>query len=66
MELRTLYRKGLIFYVTNELQTEYVAVQLDEGRMVIAYDDRGVTRQITSQGDLDDGLWHKVTISHTK
>ena len=60
MELRTLYSKGLIFYVTNEQQTEFVAVQLDGGRMVISYDDRGETRFIESQGNLDDGLWHMV------
>ena len=60
MELRTLYNKGLLFYVTNELQTEFVAVQLDEGRIVVSYDDRGETRYIESQGNLDDGLWHMV------
>ncbi len=63
MELRTLYPKGLIFYVTNELQKEFVAVQLEDGRMVVSYDDKGVTRYIESQGNLDDGLWHAVSTS---
>ena len=61
LEFRTLYKKGLLLYVTNEEQSEFVAVQLKDGRVVTSYDDRGQTREIESQGSLDDGQWHRVS-----
>lgn len=60
--MRTLYNTGLLVYITNEAQSEFVAVQLSEGRLVVSYDDRGITRDIESQGDLDDGQWHMVSL----
>ncbi len=61
LEFRTLYKKGLLLYVTNEEQSEFVAVQLKDGRVVTSYDDRGQTREIESQGSLYDGQWHRVS-----
>lgn len=57
-----MYRTGLLLYVTNEEQTDFVAVQLNEGRLIVSYDDRGITRDIDSQSNLNDGLWHTVSI----
>ena len=61
LEFRTYYKKGLLFYITNEAQTEYVAVVLDGGRVIVSYDDRGEEKYITGEGDVNDGYWHRVS-----
>ena len=38
-----------------------MAVQLNEGRLILSYDDRGITRDIDGQNNLDDGRWHSVS-----
>ena len=32
------------------------------GRIVVSYDDKGITREIESQGTLSDGAWHTVSV----
>ncbi len=64
LEMRTLYKTGLILYITNEAQSEFVALQMSDGRIVVSYDDRGITRDIDSDGNLNDGNWHKVCTTH--
>ena len=59
--MRTLYERGLLLFITNEAQTEFMAVQVAEGRFIVSYDDKGITRDIQSQGNLNDGRWHTVS-----
>jgi len=72
MTIRTYYDKGLLFYISNQDQTEYIAVQLSRNRLSIVYNDgertpleaMGTTggRKILMSEDLiGDGLWHTVS-----
>lgn len=56
MEFRTFYEDGLLFYITNEDQTDFVAVQLKGGQIQIVY--KGNT--MVSGELLGDGRWHQV------
>ena len=61
VDFRTYYKNGLIFYVTNEEQTEFVSVTLNDTRIVLTYSDKGkVPRNVFSQSNLNDGKWHSV------
>ena len=58
--MRSLYKEGLLFYITNEFQTEFIAAQLSQGRLVVSYDDSGIMKDMMIPNELDDGLWHEV------
>ena len=60
MEFRSYAPRGLVFYITNEDQTEYIAVQLVDGKVDLSYAARGQSRAFASERALHDGNWHLV------
>ena len=61
MEFRSFYPRGMLFYITNEAQTEYIAVQLVDGKVDVSYAARGQSRTFASGTPLHDGMWHLVS-----
>ena len=62
VDVRTFYKTGMVFYITNELQDDYVAVQVNGGRVVVVYNDRkSDTKQIMTNILINDGIWHTVS-----
>ena len=61
LEFRTYAARGLVFYITNEDQTEYIAVQLEDGKVDLSYAARGQSRAFASDEALHDGHWHLVS-----
>lgn len=62
VEVRTFYKTGMVFFITNELHDDYVAVQLSGGRVVVVYNDRkSDTKQIFTNILINDGIWHTVS-----
>ena len=62
VEFRTYFTDGLVFYVTNEKQSEFVTVQMIDSMITMSYTDKGQkTTDVITPGNYNDGLWHKVT-----
>ena len=62
MMMRTYYAKGLLFYITNENQTAYIAIQVVNGSIYVLY--KGSSAQIyrlRSDVTINDGEWHYVS-----
>ncbi|CAH1775237.1 unnamed protein product [Owenia fusiformis] len=67
VEFRTYYKNGLIFYVTNDEQSEFVAVQIVDGQIVLLFSDKeGRTNSISSQKGMDDGKWHQLVMKKNR
>ncbi|CAK9294069.1 unnamed protein product [Gordionus sp. m RMFG-2023] len=61
LEFRTFYSEGLLIYLKDKGQTEYLAIQLRDSRLQIVYYTMG-DKEILSPAGLNDGKWHKVSI----
>ncbi|XP_013397032.1 laminin subunit alpha-2 isoform X2 [Lingula anatina] len=66
LEFRTYYPNGLLVYLSNEDQSEYVAIQMAGGTVMTSYADQktGVPVNLTEGATVlvDDGKWHKIRL----
>ena len=61
LEFRTFYPRGLILYVANTNQDEYVAIEMVRGKVRVSYEGKNLGNEMEMDGSLDDGLWHYVS-----
>ncbi|KAJ3607143.1 hypothetical protein NHX12_026657 [Muraenolepis orangiensis] len=60
LSLRTEASSGLVFYVSDKEEQNFMALLLDEGRLLFSFSSAGHRVQISSLGRYDDGAWHNV------
>ncbi|CAL8395487.1 unnamed protein product [Arctogadus glacialis] len=60
LSLRTEAPAGLLFYVADQAGEDFMALVLDQGRLVFSFRSAAHRVQIRSQGAYHDGAWHSV------
>ena len=50
-----------MLYVANAEQTQYVAIEMVLGKVIVSYEGKNHGRELESKGTLNDGLWHYVS-----
>ena len=60
MEFRTFYEDGLMVFITNADQTDYVAVTHITGRLVVSYKGSDVVNEVNGNRIINDGSFHRV------
>ncbi|KAG7252251.1 hypothetical protein CRUP_007684, partial [Coryphaenoides rupestris] len=60
LSLRTNESQGLVFYVSDEKEEDFMALVLEQGRLVFTFRSSGHRVHIRSLERYDDGLWHNV------
>eukprot|EP00062_Callorhinchus_milii_P019363 gi/632973827/ref/XP_007903344.1/ PREDICTED: laminin subunit alpha-5 isoform X1 [Callorhinchus milii] len=66
MEVRCNSSHGMLFYVSNELETSYMTLMLSKGRFVFMFNVKGNKLRIPSKEKYNDGQWHTVFFSREK
>uniref|UniRef100_A0A4W3J866 Laminin, alpha 5 n=1 Tax=Callorhinchus milii TaxID=7868 RepID=A0A4W3J866_CALMI len=61
MEVRCNSSHGMLFYVSNELETSYMTLMLSKGRFVFMFNVKGNKLRIPSKEKYNDGQWHTVS-----
>ncbi|XP_059508738.1 laminin subunit alpha-5 isoform X2 [Stegostoma tigrinum] len=51
---------GMLFYVSNELETSFMALLVSKGRFVFLFDIKGKRLRIPSKEKCTDGKWHTI------
>ncbi|XP_071118715.1 laminin subunit alpha-2-like [Haliotis cracherodii] len=59
---RSYYADGLLFLLTNQGNTDYLVVQLQNGEIVLSYRHKADQHSIRSGRRLGDGKWHSVVV----
>lgn len=60
MSLKTQSSFGLIFYISDSHENNFIALFLSHGKIVYAFNVADQRVKISSKGRLDDGAWHHV------
>ncbi|XP_033875125.3 laminin subunit alpha-4-like [Acipenser ruthenus] len=66
LSLRTQSSHGLIFYVSNEEEDNFMALFLAHGRLVYMFNVGNHKLKIKSQEKYNDGSWHNVVFTREK
>ncbi|RXM29234.1 Laminin subunit alpha-4 [Acipenser ruthenus] len=66
LSLRTQSTHGLIFYVSNEEEDNFMALFLAHGRLVYMFNVGNHKLKIKSQEKYNDGSWHNVVFTREK
>ena len=66
LRFRTFYPLGLMLYVANAEQTQYVAIEMVLGKVIVSYEGKNHGRELESKGTLNDGLWHYVSLEECR
>ncbi|MBN3288511.1 LAMA4 protein, partial [Polyodon spathula] len=66
LSLRTQSTHGLIFYVSNEEEDNFMALFLTHGRLVYMFNVGNNKLKIKSQEKYNDGAWHNVVFTREK
>jgi len=62
MIIRTYYEKGLLFYISNPLDSAFMAVQLADDDLSVLYSpDMQSVDTVVSDAHVTDGAWHTVS-----
>lgn len=67
MIIRTYYKKGLLFYISNPSESAFITVQLANDQLSVVYAanmdtaDMQSVASITSDAHVTDGQWHTVS-----
>ncbi|KAK4877517.1 hypothetical protein RN001_010023 [Aquatica leii] len=64
-EFKTTANDGIIFYVTNPTDVQYVALYLQEGHIIYAFNGGTGAAVLRSNNVYNDGIWHHVNISRS-
>jgi len=63
MIIRTYYMKGLLFYISNALESAFIAVQLVDDEVSVVYSaDMQEVAAVNSSAHITDGAWHTVSL----
>ncbi|XP_048464505.1 laminin subunit alpha-4-like [Rhincodon typus] len=57
---------GMLFYVSNELETSFMALLVSKGRFVFLFDIKGKRLRIPSKEKCTDGKWHTIFFSRDR
>uniref|UniRef100_A0A3B3BAH3 Laminin, alpha 4 n=1 Tax=Oryzias melastigma TaxID=30732 RepID=A0A3B3BAH3_ORYME len=63
MSLKTQSSFGLIFYISDSHENNFIALFLSHGKIVYAFNVADQRVKISSKGRLDDGAWHHINLS---
>lgn len=61
LDFRTYHDIGMIFYIANLQQAQFVAVQLIDGKIRTTFGAEGDIKVIQSGVSVSDGFWHDVS-----
>lgn len=60
LSLKTQAPSGIIFYVSDELEADFMALFLDQGTLVYIFTVGDQRVKVQSDEKFDDGLWHQI------
>ncbi|XP_075126694.1 laminin subunit alpha-3 isoform X1 [Leptodactylus fuscus] len=63
LEVQTEQSSGLIFLMTDNQESSYLALHISKGRLVLSVGTKGNKLKIRSQEKYNDGKWHTVAFS---
>ena len=63
MEFKTIVPDGLLFYVADDRQVDFIAVYLEEGKLKHSFNCGSGAARLVSTGTYNDGQWHRVSMS---
>ncbi|XP_078092838.1 laminin subunit alpha-5 isoform X1 [Mustelus asterias] len=66
MEVRCNSSHGMLFYVSNELETSFMTLLVSKGRFVFMFDIKGKKLRIASKEKYNDGKWHTIFFSRER
>ncbi|XP_072098440.1 laminin subunit alpha-5 isoform X1 [Mobula birostris] len=66
MDVRSNSSHGILFYVSNERETTFMALLLSKGRFVFLFDIKGKKLRIASKEKYNDGMWHTIFFSRDR
>ena len=62
MTIRTYYVKGLLFYISNPLESAFITIQLADDQVSVLFSaDMQAVTAIDSSAHVTDGAWHTVS-----
>lgn len=61
LEFRSFHAEGIIFYIENLDQTQYVHVRLVDGKIRVKFAIQDDVKTLQSAVRVDDGRWHDVS-----
>ena len=60
IEFKTEEEDGMIMYMANERQVDFIALYMQGGRIVFMFNCGSGPARLTSAGTFNDGQWHTV------
>ncbi|XP_067856467.1 laminin subunit alpha-5 isoform X2 [Heptranchias perlo] len=66
MEVRCKSSHGVLFYVSNEQETSFMALLVSKGRFVFMFHVKGKKMRIASKEKYNDGKWHTIFFNRVK
>ncbi|XP_074640335.1 laminin subunit alpha-like [Tubulanus polymorphus] len=60
VEIKTTHKNGLIFFVADSSQNDYILLYMKEGAVVYSFNTGSGAATVTSKRKYNDGLWHTV------
>ncbi|XP_015919728.2 laminin subunit alpha isoform X1 [Parasteatoda tepidariorum] len=63
LEFRTNLQTGIMFYVSDTKHIDYVALLLQNGKIVYVFNCGSGSSMVSSQKTYNDGTWHRVVFS---
>ena len=60
IDFKTTAEDGMIVYMANERQIDFIALYMRAGRIVYMFNCGGGPARLTSAGAFNDGEWHTV------
>ena len=63
IEFKTTHPDGIIFYIANERNVDFISLFMKEGRLVYGFNCGSGAAYATSSRRYDDGAWHAVDFS---
>ncbi|XP_067881643.1 laminin subunit alpha-4 [Heterodontus francisci] len=64
VSMRTQSSHGLIFYVANKLEDQFMALFIARGHLIYSFSNGHEKLKIKSLEKYNDGLWHNVIFTH--
>jgi len=65
VELRTSASEGVVFYMSNSLHVDFIALYLKDGKLSFAFNCGSGVARASTVFTYNDDLWHTVSTTHT-
>lgn len=62
IDFKTDAKDGMILYMANERQVDFIALYMQAGRIVYMFNCGSGPARLTSAGTFNDGRWHTVSL----